>query len=229
MIGDRKKCWFKGVERTRKARGSDPISLGFCVPSRGEHNVIGGQSECNTSSGGLGSETLSPLELLFPERLDSIEGGRCLPLKVETHALFRYAPRRQDPSFSFAEVIRKGMEDGPLRACLRLPGEDGRGRQKAGQYRMIPRRLKSSLPERFYSSRWLWHMTVELFLDGRVCLLPLVTHWACLCGRIGSRLERSLDRRNESIGPPITTVIREVIERRLAALSDCFRVPPDTD
>ena len=65
--------------------------------------------------------------------------------------------------------------------------------------------------------------------DGRVCLLPLVTHWACLCGRIGSRLERSLDRRNESIGPPITTVIGEVIERRLAALSDCFRVPPDTD
>ena len=83
------------------------------------------------------------LSVLFPERLDGIEGGRCLPLKVETHALFRYAPRRQDPSFSFPEVIRKGMEDGPLRACLRLPGEDGSGRQKVGQYRMIPPPLKS--------------------------------------------------------------------------------------
>lgn len=40
MIGGRKKCWFKGVGRTRKARGLDPISLGFCVPSRGEHDVI---------------------------------------------------------------------------------------------------------------------------------------------------------------------------------------------
>jgi hypothetical protein len=109
-------------ERGRQGIGPDIAGLSAFLPVVNT-TLLGGQSECNKSSGGLGSETLSPLEsALLPERLDGVEGGRCLPLKVEAHALFRYAPRRRDPSFSFPEVIRKGMEDGPLRACLRLQG-----------------------------------------------------------------------------------------------------------
>lgn len=101
MIGGRKKCWFKGVGRTRKARGLDPISLGFCLPSRGEYNVI--RRPIGVHYIDSDQKLFRRLSILFPERLDSIEGGRYLPLKVETPALFRYSLRGQDPSFSFPE------------------------------------------------------------------------------------------------------------------------------
>jgi hypothetical protein len=136
----------------------DSISLGFCVPSCCEHNVIrmpiGVQYFIWRARI---RNSFRRLSVLFPERLDGIDGGRFLPLKMETHAPFRYAPRRRDPSFSFPEVIRQGMEDGPLRACLDSRARiEGEGKRSANT-RMIPRRLKSfcrSVTTRADSSLW---------------------------------------------------------------------------
>jgi len=134
MIGGRKKSWFKGGERTRKARGMEPISLGFrrsfswlsTTLLEADRSAIPPLADSDQK---LFRRLRAPS---FPNALDGIESGRYLPLKVETHALFRYAPCRQDPSFSFPEVIRKGMEDGPLRACLRLPARmEGEGKRSA--------------------------------------------------------------------------------------------------
>jgi hypothetical protein len=153
--------------------------------------------------------------------MPALEGGDSRPLQIRSAQArpFVLVPR-SDP-----------QRDGRRAAsCLHsTPGRGWKGKAKGRPISDDSTALEEFLPERFYSSRWLWHMTVELLLDGRVCLLPWVTHWACLCGRIGSRMERSVDRRNKPIGPPLTNVIREVIERRLAALSDCFQVSPDTD
>lgn len=55
-------------------------------------------------------------------------------------------------------------------------------------------------------------MTVKLLLDGRVWLLPWQLIGPVFAEGIGSRMERSLDRRHEPIGPPITTGIRQLIE-----------------
>jgi hypothetical protein len=144
-INDRKaeEVMVQGRRKNPEGQGMEPISLGFrhSFPwlSTTLLEVIGVQYLLwRTRIRNSVAESV-----LLPERLDGIEGGKCLPLKVETHALFRYAPRRRGPSFSFPEVIRKGMEDGPLRACRRLQSEDGSGRQKVGQYRMIPPPLKS--------------------------------------------------------------------------------------
>lgn len=68
-------------------------------------------------------------------------------------------------------------------SCLpSTPGRRWKGTAKGRPISDDSPAVEELLPERFYSSRWLWYMTVKLLLDGRVWLLPLATHWACLCG-----------------------------------------------
>jgi hypothetical protein len=103
------------------------------------------------------------------------------------------------------------MGDWPLRARLRLPAEGGRGR-KDRPISDDSRAIEELLPEHFYSSRWLWHMTMKLLLDDVSAVAFGDSLGLYLRKELANRMELSLDHRNEPIGPPITTGIRQLIE-----------------